>query len=123
MLYDLYLVLIILSFILFGAALFTKKLLSKTILVGFALILFSALAMASANVEIVHCRTYVSNSTETGDVTSYDIDNECENVPFFFQENMWMFGMFALFSGVIFMITSFQSFQVMKGKRGIVDEE
>lgn len=123
MLYELYLTLIILSFILFTSSLFITKLLSKTILLGFALILFAALAAASANVEVIHCKSYVNSSVDNGATTNYVTVSQCNNNSFYYEENTWFFAMFSLICGILFMVNSFQSFKILRGYRGYGGED
>lgn len=99
MLESLYITLTLLAFsmIFLSFVVQKDKLMQQITLLGIALSLFAALAMASANVEIITC-TSVS----------------CVSASFLYEENMYIFGFFALFTGVLFFIKAFDGFYFAK---------
>ena len=101
MLESLYITFAILAFIMTPVSFFVgkEKLAAQMILLGFSLILFGALAMASANVEIVTCTS-----------------TTCVKTSFFFQENMFIFAFLGIITGALFLIKSFDAFYFAKGR-------
>ena len=75
------------------------KFLQQIVLLGVATALFGALAAASFNVEIFTC-------TATA----------CTKESFVFEDNAYIFGFFALISGVLALVKSFDAFYFSKGR-------
>ena len=95
MIESVYITLIVLGFIFLPSSFFVNqdKLLQQIILLAISAIIFGALAAASANVEIVTCTS-----------------SSCTTQSFFFDENLYIFGFFALISSVLTLIKSFDAF-------------
>ena len=102
MIESVYITLIILAFIMLPTSFFIRteegKFLQQIILLAIAAALFSALAAASFNVEIFTC-------TATA----------CVKDSFVFEDNAYIFGFFALISGVLVLVKSFDAFYFSKG--------
>jgi len=105
-----------------------ERIAQQIVLLGFAMALFGGLAMASAKVEIMSCGVKILNTNSTpinytnsygneinNTVITYSTNSDCTKTPFFFDENIWIFGMFALVAGVLFLIKSFDTFFFAKG--------
>ncbi|MCH8003899.1 MAG: hypothetical protein IH934_04695 [Nanoarchaeota archaeon] len=96
MIESVYITLIVLAFIFLPSSFFVNqdKLLQQIILLAISAIIFGALAIASANVEIITCTS-----------------SSCTKQSFFFDENLYIFGFFALISSVLTLIKSFDAFK------------
>ncbi len=112
MIESVYITLIIISFIMLPASFFIRvdktgqdvsgnspKFLQQVVLLAISTILFAALAAASFNVEIFTCTA-----------------SDCVKDSFVFEDNAYIFGFFALISGVLTLVKSFDAFFFAKGK-------
>ncbi len=103
MIESVYITLIILAFIMLPTSFFIRteegKFGQQVILLAIAAILFGGLAAASFNVEIFTC-------TATA----------CVKESFIFEDNAYIFGFFALISGVLTLIKSFDAFYFAKNR-------
>lgn len=97
-----------------------SKLAQQITLLGFALILFAALAPASAHVEKITCENGVLSENKTVTTThqnaTYTTAITCQTNQFYYQENMFIFGFMAMVAGVLFLIKSFDGFYFSKGR-------
>ncbi len=75
------------------------KFIQQVVLLAIATALFGALAAASFNVEIFTCTT-----------------SSCVKESFVFEDNAYIFGFFALISGVLVLVKSFDAFYFSKGR-------
>ena len=131
MLESLYITFAILAFLMIFLSFIVQKdkLAQQITLLGISMGLFAGLAMASANVEVVSCEVQTLNTNTTlinytnsygnevnNTITTYSNNTDCKKTPFFFQENMFIFGFFGLFAGVLFLIKSFDAFFFTKGR-------
>ena len=103
MIESVYITLIILAFIMLPISFFIRtqegKFGQQVTLLAIAAVLFGGLAAASFNVEIFTCTA-----------------TTCVKDSFIFEDNAWIFGFFALISGVLTLIKSFDAFNFAKGK-------
>lgn len=103
MIESVYITLIILAFIMLTTSFFIRteegKFGQQVILLAISAILFGALAAASFNVEVYTC-------------TSTD----CTKVSSVFEDNAWIFGSFALITGILTLIKSFDAFNFTAGR-------
>ena len=103
MIESVYITLIILAFIMLPTSFFIRteegKFIQQIVLLSIAAALFGALAVASFNVEIFTC-------TATA----------CVKDSFVFEDNAYIFGFFALISGVLVLVKSFDAFYFSKGQ-------
>ncbi len=103
MIESVYITLIILAFVMLPITFFIRteegKFIQQIILLGIATALFGALAAASFNVEIFTCTA-----------------TSCIKDSFIFEDNAYIFGFFALISGVLVLVKSFDAFYFSKGR-------
>lgn len=131
MLESLYITLTILAFAALIISFFIPRdgLAKQIVLLGIGTALFGGLAMASANVEVISCEVKILTTNSTlinytnsygnevnNTVTTYTNNGNCAKTPFLFEENMWIFAMFGLVSGVLFLIKSFDAFYFARGR-------
>ncbi len=103
MIESVYITLIILAFIMLPISFFIRteqgKFGQQIILLAIAAILFGGLAAASFNVEIFTCTA-----------------TTCVKDSFIFEDNAWIFGFFALVSGVLILVKSFDAFYFTRNR-------
>ncbi len=103
MIESVYITLIILAFALIPLAFYIRseeqKFMQQVVLLALSTILFGALAAASFNVEIFTCTT-----------------NNCIKESFVFEDNAFIFGFLALFTGILTLIKSFDAFYFARNK-------
>lgn len=101
MIESVYITLIILAFVMLPISFFIRteegKFIQQIVLLAIATALFSALAAASFNVEIFTCTV-----------------TDCIKDSFVFEDNAYIFGFFAVISGVLVLIKSFDAFYFTK---------
>lgn len=116
MIESMYILFIFISFILLILGLLLKDirfLPAQLFLLILSMGLFGALAAASQEVEVIHCG--LSNMTTTTDgfnVTFIVNDRTCSVDKRFYDENMWIFGFFALATGVLALTVGLKFFGV-----------
>ena len=103
MIESVYITLIILAFIMLTTSFFIRteqgKFGQQVILLGISAVLFGSLAAASFNVEVYTCSS-----------------TNCTLVSSIFEDNAWIFGSFALITGVLTLIKSFDAFNFTRNK-------
>ena len=114
MLESTYLLLNLISFGCFILSFFHKKRLARLIMQGIATILFSAIAMASTQVEKFQCEgfttltnaTNVSYSASNNTITTYNTDIICEKNKTFDEASVWVYVGMTLIAAVIAFLTA-----------------
>ena len=103
MIESVYITLIILAFVMLPISFFIRteegKFIQQVVLLAIATALFGALAAASFNVEIFTCTT-----------------SNCVKESFVFEDNAYIFGFFAVISGILTLVKSFDAFYFSKGR-------
>ena len=103
MLESVYITLIILAFLMLAISFFIRteegKFGQQVILLAISAILFGALAASSFKVEVFTCTS-----------------TTCTKVSSVFEDNAYIFGFFALISGILTLVKSFDAFYFTKNK-------